>query len=57
MQKGFTYKNIINGVEVRILDVYESKNFGSMTVAYFNTARIKDFIKPLYVFEKTYVKI
>ena len=42
---------------MNLIDVFESTNFGMATVAYFNSEKVKDFLKPVYIFEKTYVKM
>ncbi len=48
------YKNIINNKYVRVLDIFNCGRFDMRAVEYVRLMDFKEFIKPLYVFEKSY---
>jgi len=49
------YKNITTGRVVTAIEVFESNTFGRLTIKYIREIDLEEFLKPLYVFEKTYV--
>ena len=51
------YRNITTDRIVNVIQTFESQSFDMETVEYEHLTTGEGFIKPLYVFEKTYVLI
>lgn len=48
------YRNITTGREVEVEKVYDSQIWAQSVVAYIRIHDFKGFMKPVYVFERTY---
>lgn len=54
IQKFKKYKNITTGMVVETIDVFQSYTYAQLVVHYIRSIDSKAFLKPLYVFERTY---
>lgn len=54
IQKFKKYKNITTGMVVETIDTFQSDTYAQLVVHYIRSIDSEAFLKPLYVFEKTY---